>query len=217
MFLLCAGFLSVSTVPAEAQEGPEATDQELAEKFAPILYFHEAEIFRPQLVDVLIGTAQLRQAVQVWVEANVLDEVSVEDLPEFQDESYALDAWYGDSGSSDYRNYSAHRARYLSLLGPEVGGPPVVTYAHVSRDEAQDRITIQYWFFYYYNDGINKHEGDWEMMQVMLQGDTSPEWVRSEPASRRNPQELGRDARRRRDAPGCVCGSRFTRQLLRSR
>ncbi len=167
----------MSTVPAEAQEGPEATDQELAEKFAPILYFHEAEIFRPQSVDVLIGTAQLRQAVQIWFEANVLDEVSVEDLPEFQDESYALDAWYGDSGSSDYRNYSAHRARYLSLLGPEAGGPPVVTYAHVSRDEAQDRITIQYWFFYYYNDGINKHEGDWEMMQVMLQSDTSPEWV----------------------------------------
>ena len=175
--ILCAGVLSLSATPAEAQEVPGTTDQELAETFAPILYFHDAEIFRPQSVDVLISTAQLRQAVQVWFEANVLEEVTLEDLPEFQDESYALDAWYGDAGSSDYRNYSAHRARYLSLLSPEVGGPPIVTYAHVKRDEAQARITIQYWFFYYYNDGINKHEGDWEMMQVMLGADDVPEWV----------------------------------------
>ncbi|MFQ5921669.1 MAG: PrsW family intramembrane metalloprotease [Anaerolineales bacterium] len=177
VIFLFAGTLIFSTVPVEAQEGPEATDQELAETFAPILYFHYAEIFRPQSVEVLVGTAQLRQAVQVWFEANVLEEVSLEDLPEFQDESYALDAWYGDNGSSDYRNYSAHRAYYLSFLNPVAGGPPIVAYAHVRREEAQDRITIQYWFFYYYNDGINKHEGDWEMMQIMLGEGGVPEWV----------------------------------------
>lgn len=92
VIFLFAGTLIFSTIPVEAQEEPEPTNQELAEKFAPILYFDDAEIFRPQSVEVLIGTAQLRQAVRVWFEANVLEDVSLEDLPEFQDDSYALDA-----------------------------------------------------------------------------------------------------------------------------
>ena len=116
--ILCAGVLSLSATPAEAQEVPELQIRNSPRRLRLFSTFHDAEIFRPQSVDVLISTAQLRQAVQVWFEANVLEEVTLEDLPEFQDESYALDAWYGDAGSSDYRNYSAHRARYLSLLSP---------------------------------------------------------------------------------------------------
>ena len=37
------------------------------------------------------------------------------------------------------------------------------------------------WFLvacdYQYNDWFNKHEGDWEMVQVMLAADGEPEWV----------------------------------------
>jgi hypothetical protein len=44
-------------------------------------------------------------------------------------------------------------------------------YGHAVRDE-QDRIWLQYWFFYYYNNkaflGIGLHEGDWEMIQIRL-------------------------------------------------
>lgn len=50
-------------------------------------------------------------------------------------------------------------------------------YGHVARDE-KDRIWLQYWFFYYYNDKaflrIGLHEGDWEMIQIRLDANGNP-------------------------------------------
>ncbi len=160
-----------------AQDEAPAEDEELVRRYAPVLYFHPAEVFRPQSVDVMVNTARLQQARRYWLDINVLPQVSISDMLGFQDGSYVLDAWYGDDGSSDYKNYSAHRAYYQEVLSPEAGGPPVVTYAHVVRDEDPDHITIQYWLFYYYNDWFNKHEGDWEMVQVVLTAAGQPEWV----------------------------------------
>jgi RsiW-degrading membrane proteinase PrsW (M82 family) len=152
-------------------------DQELVTRYAPVLYFHPAELFRPQSVEVLVNTARLRRNRQTWLDVNVLREVSLSDLLEFKDADYNLDAWLGDEGTSDYKNYSAHRDYYESVLSPDAGGPPIVTYAHVQRDEDSNRIILQYWLFYYYNDWFNKHEGDWEMVQVILNGTAVPEWV----------------------------------------
>jgi TIR domain-containing protein len=46
-----------------------------------------------------------------------------------------------------------------------------VVYGHIVRDSA-DRVWLQYWFFYYYDDraflGLGKHEGDWEMIQLRV-------------------------------------------------
>ena len=38
------------------------------------------------------------------------------------------------------------------------------TYAHVVSEQGQ--TALQFWFFYIYNDYNNKHEGDWEMIQL---------------------------------------------------
>ena len=52
-----------------------------------------------------------------------------------------------------------------------VGTEPT-TYAHVVTEEGQDdRLALQYWFFYPYNDYTNKHEGDWEMIQLVFAAD----------------------------------------------
>ena len=34
--------------------------------------------------------------------------------------------------------------------------------------EGKDYIVIQYWFFYLFNDHVNDHEGEWEMILVLL-------------------------------------------------
>jgi RsiW-degrading membrane proteinase PrsW (M82 family) len=152
-------------------------DLELARLYAPVLYFHHAELFRPQSVDVMVNTARLRQTRREWMDINVLNNVSLSDLFSFKDGSYHLDVWFSDEGASDYKNYSAHRAYYQSVLSPQAGGPPIVAYAHVVRDENLQQIVLQYWLFYYYNDWFNKHEGDWEMVQVVLSASGEPEWV----------------------------------------
>jgi hypothetical protein len=170
IILLALTILVVTTLmtPIEAvlaQDEPPVEDTELARLYAPVLYFHPAELFRPQSVDVMVNTARLRQARRNWFDVNVLLHVSISDLFDCDDD----DAWYGDEGASDYKNYSAHHTYYQAVLSPEAGGPPIVAYAHIVRDEDPQHITIQYWLFYYYNDWFNKHEGDWEMERLVQQ------------------------------------------------
>src|SRR4029450_1314886 len=46
-------------------------------------------------------------------------------------------------------------------------GPAV--YAHVVTEPARpDRLALQYWLFYPFNDWNNNHEGDWEMIQLVF-------------------------------------------------
>ncbi len=162
---------------AIADAGPWAQDQDLAEAYAPVLYFHPDELFRPQPVEVMLTTARLQQVRSFWPDANLLRHVTASDLSHYADSSYNLDAWLGDEIPSDYKNYSAHRTFYQSKLSPEAGGPSTVAYAHIVRDEDPHHITIQYWLFYWYNDAFNKHEGDWEMVQVVLSAASEPEWI----------------------------------------
>ena len=172
VFLACA-------VPVMAGDPPPPeSDAELARRYAPVFYFHPAEIFRPQPVDVIVEQARLRQGHRLWFDVNVLLSLDVFDLFDLEsDESHFLDVWYGDDGGSAYTNYSAHQAYYEAVLSLEAGGPPAVVYAHVVREKDTGHITIQYWALYFYNDWFNKHEGDWEMVQVMLTAEGEPEWV----------------------------------------
>jgi len=174
--LLLALVVAITKIDASAQT-ESLTDQELAEKFAPVLYFHAAEIFRPQQVEVLLDTARLRQERSFWFDANVSNRVSTSKLNNYREDTFFIDAWYGSGWASDSNNYSSHRAYYQALLSPQGGGFPVVTFAHVVRAENLDHIVIQYWLFYYYNDWFNKHEGDWEMVQVMLNAQGEPKWA----------------------------------------
>ncbi len=153
-------------------------DATLAARYAPVLYFHADELFRPQPAEVIIEQARLRQSRKLWFDVNVLLSLDALDLADVDsDPSYFLDIWYGDNGSSAYANYSAHRSFYEGVLSPEAGGPPATVYAHVVRDEDADHITIQYWMLYYYNDWFNKHEGDWELVEVVLDAGGEPQWV----------------------------------------
>jgi protease PrsW len=165
------------TAPILADDPFPESDAELAQRYAPVFYFHSTEVFRPQPVDVIVKQARLRQSRQLWFDVNILLRLDVLDLFDLEsDESHFLDIWYGDEGGSAYTNYTAHQAYYEAVLSPDADGPPITVYAHVARDEDRGHVTIQYWALYFYNDWFNKHEGDWEMVQVMLKED-DPEWV----------------------------------------
>lgn len=57
-------------------------------------------------------------------------------------------------------------------------------YTRICYQREGTRITgawLQYWFFYYYNDypgtDAGDHEGDWEMVQILVDGQASPRWA----------------------------------------
>jgi hypothetical protein len=41
------------------------------------------------------------------------------------------------------------------------------TYANVVVDDERNRVILQFWFWYVFNDFNNTHEGDWEMIQIV--------------------------------------------------
>ncbi|MBW8059299.1 MAG: hypothetical protein FVQ78_03005 [Solirubrobacterales bacterium] len=56
-------------------------------------------------------------------------------------------------------------ARDFAKLKRE-GKAPAVTYAHVAHEAGRPGLVVQYWFFWYFNQFNDLHEGDWEGMQI---------------------------------------------------
>ncbi len=62
-----------------------------------------------------------------------------------------------------------------------LGSPPTI-YAHVARESGfEGQLAMQYYFFYPFNDFNNKHEGDWERIQLEFGVATAEEALAVEP------------------------------------
>ena len=62
------------------------------------------------------------------------------------------------------------------------GSPSPTVYAHVVTDpDHPGQLALQYWFFWVFNDWNDKHEGDWEMIQILFAAST-PEQALALPA-----------------------------------
>jgi hypothetical protein len=158
-------------------------EQDLAAKYSPVVRLVEqteecgpGEPYRPMDVDRLFGdsTVALRGP---W---NATDLVKIG--PSAKDLAGLFEYHLDFPGSAldpgcDYEKW----ARRL-----EKGSAPTV-YAHVATDPgAPGKLALQYWFFYAFNDFNNKHEGDWEMIQLVFDADDASEALRAA-----EPAELG--------------------------
>ena len=61
------------------------------------------------------------------------------------------------------------------------GRAPAVTYAHIARQPGHPGFALQYWFFYYFNQFNDLHEGDWEGMQLAFEASTPAEALHHAP------------------------------------
>ncbi|MBN1861353.1 MAG: Vps62-related protein [Candidatus Thermoplasmatota archaeon] len=131
-----------------------AADEDIAEQYAPILYFVHDETCYPVDISYALENSYV---FEVGNPTPVFTSPTAELLSNLTSEFYYLDNQRGtvavdDSGiENDYQNQ-------MTTLGYTV-------YAHV---DTQSNV-IQYWFFYAFNAGdLNRHEGDWEMIQIVL-------------------------------------------------
>jgi hypothetical protein len=97
------------------------------------------------------------------------------DLPANDGAGHAIHYWV-DGPGDDAVTASGHtgwRERWRAIAGPDPARSPFppTEYAHAFwLDRANGRLAIQYWFFYPFNEWINHHEGDWEHVEVILEG-----------------------------------------------
>jgi hypothetical protein len=62
------------------------------------------------------------------------------------------------------------------------GKAPAVTYAHIAHEYGHSGLAVQYWFFWYFNQFNDLHEGDWEGMQIAFDASTPAAALREGPS-----------------------------------
>ncbi len=67
-----------------------------------------------------------------------------------------------------------------------------ITYGRVATDpDHPGKLAVQYWFFYIYNDWNDRHEGDWEMIQLVFDTDDATAALDTEPVQVMDAQHEG--------------------------
>ena len=166
-------------VIAPAASADAADEQALAERYAPVVRLvaqeqecGHGEPYRPTDVDALFGnpTVALRGP---WSRTDL---VSIG--PSAKDLGRGLYEYHLDFPGNpldpgcDYERWSRQLTK---------GTRPTV-YAHVATDPAYPgKLALQYWFFYPFNDYNNKHEGDWEMIQLVFDAPTAAAALSTKP------------------------------------
>lgn len=136
-------------------------EESLLEKYAPVLYFHPDELFFPTTIDAMLEESDLK-----------VNNVTIDELPVLVDSLSSPDV------TGEYYLDMVGASGGLVVFGipidpflvPESDRFNIYPYIVYGRESEPDNmhIVLQYWFFYSYNDWNNKHEGDWEMIQIVL-------------------------------------------------
>ena len=173
---------------ARAAGDADASARELAARYAPIVVVRnqdgscdrDGEPYRPVPVDTVLGVPGVR----------LLDEHKqvVKDAPTMADI-----VGRGPGTSLDFhgnpRRPGCTYEQDFDRLGK---GLPDVAYAHVATQaSAPGRLALQYWFFWYFDDYVNTHEGDWEFIQVVWDVGTVDEALRTPPVATGYSQHSG--------------------------
>ncbi|MCC6704502.1 MAG: hypothetical protein IT334_06470 [Thermomicrobiales bacterium] len=150
--------------PALAQESDASPEQQLIDKYVPIVYIREhqrpcatapngGEPYLPLPVELVLGNDQvvLRDAGN---RSAIATGVTAQELATYGPDTY-LD-FPGNARRPGCTFETDERARTAEL------GLEPTTYARIILDPESERMMVQYWFFWYYNDWNNIHEADWE-------------------------------------------------------
>ncbi len=157
--LLCAA-------PAGAQ--PSSAAERLIAAYSPIQMLRSQEDgvcdngeeqFQPMAVGVVLGNPE----VQLKLFENG-EMKTIKTAPTAADIA-GLDGNYYLNLPGDPLNAGCKYAEDFDALR-SAGKTPPITYAHIARETGHRGFVVQYWFFYYFNQFNDLHEGDWEGMQI---------------------------------------------------
>ena len=161
---------TVPTPSPKATPSPTTSPSEenLLGKYAPILYMHEDERFYPIGAEEMLTNSDLYKKEDDTI--TLVYDRSLTTLEylmnNYNENTYYLklkDGWDENKSVNYWKN------------NPIVYGR--------SKTMSNNKIALQYWFFYIYNEwGTakelgNTHEGDWEMIQIVLDKDQEPEKI----------------------------------------
>ncbi|MBS1882703.1 MAG: hypothetical protein JSS97_07065 [Actinobacteria bacterium] len=173
---------ATTAVAAPAAESPA---EELAEKYVPITELRKEtdppcdtsqEQYQPTSVDSVLGNP----TVTLQHEAADGELTDVRKAPTAEEIAGLHGPWYLNLEGRVLGNTCVYARAFKKLL--EEGKAPAVTYAHIAREKGHSGFALQYWFFWYFNQFNDLHEGDWEGMQLTFEAE-NPAAARDEEPS----------------------------------
>jgi len=172
--------LAVAAAAAPAAARAADAPRELARRYAPVLRLVKqakpcghGEPFVPTNVSLLLGNPDVALRGP-WSGTNL-----IKVAPTGAQLGQGLWGYHLDfPGSALTPNCSYDKwSRRLNK------GHRPLAYARVATDSLHpDQIALQYWFFYVFNNFNDKHEGDWEMIQLDFDAATAAQALRRRPA-----------------------------------
>jgi len=152
-------FQNVEAQDSDNDGIPDSKESQLRMLYAPYLHFADGERFFPTEISYHIDNSALFLKSD---DTNTLIDSSptITGISSYQSEDYFLNNTLGkfEEIVNDYESKK-------TSLGYTV-------YSRVVADAGN--LVVQYWFFYAYNPGINQHQGDWEMIEIILDSTETP-------------------------------------------
>jgi hypothetical protein len=167
------------------EEPEEEAAKRLAKKYVPIVMLREqekppcetsAEQYQPTDVETMLGNPTV--TLQKYDEATGKLE-DVKKAPTNADVSGLKGDYYLNLRGEALGDTCVYARDFEQLLLEEKAPP--VTYAHIAREPNHEGFALQYWFFWYFNQFNDLHEGDWEGMQLTFESNTPKEALQEEP------------------------------------
>jgi hypothetical protein len=177
---------TTNTTTARLVTPSEAAAIKLAHRYAPITMLREqqdppcektAEQYQPTSVGAVLGNPSVT-LTRDDLQTGKLEKVK--EAPTAADIAGLPDGYYLDLEGEALGETCVYSKAFAKLI--EEGRAPAVTYAHIAREPNHSGFVLQYWFFWYFNQFNDLHEGDWEGMQLSFEAETTEQALSEEPS-----------------------------------
>lgn len=165
--------------------GEEEAAQRLAQRYVPITMLREqrdppCNTSEEQYQPTSVGTVLGNPTVTLTREDAGGELVEVKKAPTAADIAGLPDGWYLDYEGKVLGKTCVYARAFRKLR--EEGKAPAITYAHIAREFGHEGFALQFWFYWYFNQFNDLHEGDWEGMQITFESNTAAEALEEEPS-----------------------------------
>jgi len=176
--------LSLPT-PTLAAPGDGSAAQKLIDAYAPIVMLREqqdppcetsAEQYQPTSVSTMLDNP----AVDLTRAEPGEGEVLVKKAPTAADIAGLGDEYHLNIPGDPLDDTCVYARDFAGLV--REGKAPAITYAHIAHQVGHRGLAVQYWFFWYFNQFNDLHEGDWEGMQIAFKANNPRQALASGPS-----------------------------------
>jgi hypothetical protein len=178
--LIASAAIVAAGAACPAAPAAVSPEQQLADRYAPVVALKtqrrlcgKGEPYRPVLVDVVLG----RTDVSLFDGSDgryrrLRRAPTAADLASGPSEHYVDLPGHPVTGRCSYQHW-------FKRIG---AAAPNAVYAHVVTEPGRPgRLALQYWLYYVFNDYNDKHESDWEQIQLHFDANTIGEALQRPP------------------------------------